>query len=276
MSSYFHSNVSGNYLSQVNHTFFDAVTTLDTILNGLYDENEKQNILRRVNMLSHIQNHLYHSDEYSNMSFIELDAAVNNLLTLEEKEKSIQLFGDTFGYHSTNVEEQEAFQKIILRICLYHKSWVDEVITTFRSDFTDDFYEWFIYTRKLDNASLEDRCVGMHDAWALALMYEVHVCEDGKYIFVPKRELGTKPDVPDESLPIINDYNIGQMYDFLSTYGNKEPLRIQFNDLFHCEVRTVRLESRRLNQLVDYSYLSREEKLKDLIPAMVFYYVNRV
>lgn len=276
MASFFNSNVNGNYLSNVNHLFFDAVYNIDQILNGHYDTNEKEVILKRIRMLSHIQDHLYHTDEYTEKSFLELDAVVNNLMSQEEKQQTIQLFS-SFGYESTMVEEEEAFQKIILRICIYHKSWVDDQEIVFRSDMTDDFYEWFIYTKRLENASLEDRCVGMHDAWALALMYGVHVCEDGKYIFTPKIELGSNPNVPDDSVPILNAYeNIDEIDNFLSSVGKKEAVRLQFNDLFYNEMRTLRLESRRLVQLVDYSNLSREEKIKDLIPAMVCHYVNRV
>lgn len=279
MASFVDSSLNGAYLSNINHTFFDAVVNLDQLLNYHYNDNDKnKDILARIHKLSYIQDHLYHSDEYSNMSFIELEAAVNQLMTPEEKVQTIQLFDNSFGYESTTVEEEEAFQKIILRLCIYSKSFANEPKPEirFRSDWTDDFYEWFIYN-KLANAPLEDRCVGMHDAWALALMYGVHVCEDGKYIFVPKRELGSNPDVPDESLPILNDYeNIDDINNFLSTVGKKEAVRLQFTDLFNGGVKTIRLESRRLSQLIDFADLSKEEKLKDLIPVLVCYYVSKV
>ena len=279
MTSFCDSSLSGYYLSKVNHTFFDAVTALNTLLNGF--NNEKEDTLRRVRMLSHIQDSLYHSDEYSEMGYNDLDEKVDTLMSLEEKKQVLDLFSTTFGYESATIDEEVAFQQIILRICIYHKTWTDEPTPLFRSDYTDDFYEWFIYTKKLENETLEDRCVGMHDAWALALMYGVHVCEDGTYIFTPKRELGTNPDVTDDLIPIVNSYEnidetIDEINNLLSTIGKKDAIRLQYDDLFNCEKRTLRLESRRLSQLVDYSNLSKEEKLKDLIPAMVCHYVNRV
>jgi hypothetical protein len=275
MTSFCDSILSGYYLSKVNHTFFDAVTELNTLLNGF--NNEKENILRRVRMLSHIQDHLYHTDEYSEMGYNDLDEKVDTLMSLEEKKQALDLFSSTFGYESATIDEEVAFQQIILKICIYHKTWTDEPTPIFRSDYTDDFYEWFIYTKKLDNSTLEDRCVGMHDAWALALMYGAQVCEDGTYIFTPKRELGTNPDVTDDLIPIVNSYEtIDEINHLLSTIGKKDAIRLEYDDLFNCEKRTLRLESRRLSQLVDYSNLSKEEKIKDLIPAMVCHYVNKI
>lgn len=270
-----------SYLSEINHTFFDAITSLNDLLNGLHwNESEKLCVLKRISFLAYIQDHLYHSDKYSEMSFIELNSAVDNEVGLELKNATIQVFDNTFGYDSTSIEEEEHFQKLILRVCLYHRQWVqssNEENIVFRSDFTDDYYEWFLYTNKLEDKPLEDRCVGMHDAWALALMYGVHCCEDGKYIFTPKKELGANPDVPDEQLLIVNDTNLEEEVEkMLPTILPKSAVRVQFNDLFHGEIRTMRLEKRRLSQLVDYADLTKEEKIKDLIPVIVCHYVNKV
>lgn len=281
MSSFTVANTINSYLSQINHTFFDAITSLNNLLNGLHcNESEKLCVLKRISLLSYIQDHLYHSDKYSDMSFLELNSEVDNELGVELKNATIQVFDNTFGYDSTSIEEEEHFQKLILRVCLYHHQYVqssNEENIVFRSDFTDDFYEWFLYTNKLKDKPLEDRCVGMHDAWALALMYGVHRCEDGQYTFIPKREWGSTLDVPDEQLLIVNGHDVEEeVENTLPTILPKSAVRVQFNDLFHGEIRTMRLEKRRLSQLVNYADLTKEEKIKDLIPVMVCHYVNKV
>jgi len=273
------------YLNKVNHTFFDAVVKLDHILNNDIEigiDDERNDVIFRLKLLAHIQDSLYNSDEYSQISLRDLGIAVDYKLALPgttldlisvECVKFIQSFNE-FGYTSSCKEEMVEYHKLILRIWLYHNSFVSTNDVIFRGDLTDDYFEWFIYN-KLKDESLETRCVGMHDAWALALLYGVqHTGE--KYVFNPKKEKGLYPDITDEiddAIPIINRVN--QEIDTTS-FGKKDLVKVEFDDLFNVEKRTLRLENRRLVQLVDYNHLTTEEKIKDLVPALVCFYVSNI
>ena len=271
------------YLNKVNHTFFDAVVKLDQILNSDIEKDDYRTALVfRLSLLAHIQDSLYNSDEYSQLSFRDLRIAVDTKLALPgitldlisvECVKFIKSF-DEFGYTSDRKEEIVEYHKLILRIWLYHNSYVPTDDIIFRGDLTDDYFEWFIY-HKLKDDSLETRCVGMHDAWALALLYGVqHTGE--KYVFNPKKEKGLYPHITDEidaAIPIINRVN--QEIDTTS-FGKKDLVKIEFDDLFNVEKRTLRVENRRLPQLVDYAHLTAEEKIKDLVPALVCFYVTNI
>ena len=254
-----------SYLNKVAFTFFDAIVALDHLVNDEFYP-DKDEILMKIALLAHIQDSCYHSDQYSKMTVDELKLVIETQFGDMNTSMIITQF-DKFEYVPSSPEEEQFFHSIILRIWIYRNTFVHNNEQPFQSSWTDDYYEWFVYN-KLKNASVEDRCIGMHDAWTLALLYGIQYNGE-KFIFSPKKENGLHSEVTEEidtKIPVINDPE--NMID-TSLLQKKDLIKIEFYDMFNVEHRTLRLENRRLTQLVDYAILSKEEQVKDLIPAMV-------
>ena len=162
---------------------------------------------------------------------------------------------------------------IVKLIMVFHCNW-DNYYPEFRSDFSDDYFEWAILW-DLYGTTVAKQCVGAHDAWTLALMYYAEKVDE-KWVLNPKKEKGCNSVLIEEDIPVANVANEKGQYPSIEHLGPKDLVKIEFVSAMDNTVKHIQLEKRRLTQLVDYSHLPEEEQIKDQVPVLVSHYIRKL
>jgi len=268
------------YLEKVNNTHSVAVEYLNHKINKYESKMEHYEFLRQCSLIAYLQDQIY----CSSLSEADIEhrfkMCFHEKLTPSEYRETVKYFIDLFPHFDvTNV----VVLRIIKLLCIYHAEYNGQYPRSFDTDKVDDCFEYYLLKR-IDDEEVEEKCVAAHDAWTLALMHNTvyRVPSYGQtnlYHFIPKKEGGVSySDRPEweASLPVVNVRLENGEFPNIDSLGPKDLVRIQFYSSINKKLDYIRLEKRRLAQLVDYSLLSTEEKTKDMVPVLVCYYVRMV
>jgi hypothetical protein len=127
----------------------------------------------------------------------------------------------------------------------------DQPVVADPTTFSDDLFEILLGLTATNVDDNKEMWVRMHDAWALAYMYQVLN--------------GNCPKQEGESEIMINESNFAQ---YCKT-ENKNYIKLSFNDV-NGIVRVMVVQARRLTQFIYFSTLIDDEKQKDMTPVEVF------
>jgi hypothetical protein len=257
------------YLNKVNVKYTHDIHSLNRILNRDSSKIEELNFNHWMSLFAHLQDSIYCSsfDEESINQKYE-----SCFRSQKGKEKFERLFGSFDGFEGFDLTNPKIYD-IVKLIMVFHCSW-DNYYPEFRPDFSDDYFEWSILWG-LNGNSLSKQCVGAHDAWTLALMYYAEKDED-KWSLNPKQEKGCRPDIDSDEIPVVNVANEKGEYPNIDHLGPKDVIKIEYGSVLDNTIKYIRLEKRRLSQLVDYSNLSEEEQIKDQVPVIVSHYIRKL
>jgi len=257
------------YLNKVNAKYTHDIHSLNRILNRDSSKIEELNFNHWISLFAHLQDSIYCSsfdEETINQKYESC------FRSQKGKEQFERLFGSFDGFEGFDLTNPKIYD-IIKLIMVFHCSW-DNYYPEFRPDFSDDYFEWSILW-DLNGTALSKQCVGAHDAWTLALMYYAEKGED-KWYLNPKQEKGCRPDIDSNEIPVVNVANKKGEYPNIDHLGPKDVIKIEYVSALDNTIKYIRLEKRRLPQLVDYSNLSEEEQIKDQVPVIVSHYIRKL
>jgi hypothetical protein len=257
------------YLNKVNNQYIQDIQSLDRILNMESSTIEEVNFNHWMSLFAHLQDSIYCSSLDEETINKKYDSCFRSQKGKEKFERLFESFDMFEGFDLTNPK----IYNIIKLIMIFHCSW-DNYYPEFRSDFSDDYFEWSILWN-LNGSPLTTQCIGAHDAWALALMYYAEKVDD-KWLLNPKKEKGCQQENFINDIPIVNVINKEGNYPNIDHLGPKDLVKIQFVSAMDNTIKHIQLEKRRLSQLVDYSILSEEEQVKDQVPVIVGHYIRKL
>jgi len=166
----------------------------------------------------------------------------------------------------SNTPSESEMKSIQLFANIQDSAYIHEHVIANKESLADDIFEILIGLDKPD-ATDEEFCVRMHDAWALSYMYRVYT--EG----VPAIDERKIDNVQDENVIKLDNDNFdnfinkeSKSYFSIDFYG----LEIDENGRSNIADKTMIVKWKRLKQFIDYSNLSSEEKLKDKVPMLVF------
>jgi hypothetical protein len=216
-----------------------------------------------MSLFAHLQDGIYCSSDDEETINQKYESCFRSQKGKEKFEKLFEPFDLT----------NPSIYKIVKLVMVFHCSW-DNYYPEFRSDFSDDYFEWAILWELYDT-TIAKQCVGAHDAWTLALMYYAEKVDE-KWVLNPKQEKGRTPENAFIDIPVVNVTNEKAQYPNIEHLGPKDVVKIEFVSAMDNTVKYIQLEKRRLSQLIDYSHLSEEEQIKDLVPVIVSHYVRKL
>jgi hypothetical protein len=269
------------YLEKVNNTHSAAVEYLNYKINKYESKMEHREFLRQCSFVANLQDQIY----CCSLSDADIDHRFKNCfhekLTPAEYREAVKKFLERFSHYFDVTNG--TILRIIKLMCIYHSEYDGNYTKSFDTDKVDDCFEYYLLKRICDD-EVEEKCVAAHDAWTLALMHNTvyKVPSYGQtdlYHFIPKKEGGVSyADLPEweASLPVVNVQLENGEFPNIDSLGPKDLVRIRFYSFINKKMDYIRLEKRRLAQLVDYSLLSTEEKTKDMVPVLVCYYARMV
>ena len=261
------------YLNKVNVKYIHDIHSFHRILNRETSKIEELNFNHWISLFSHLQDSIYCSSYDEETINEKYESCFRSKKGKETFEK---LFGSSYeGFDGFDLTNPKIYN-IVKLIMVFHCSW-DNYYPEFRSDFSDDYFEWSILW-DLNNSPLNKQCVGAHDAWTLALMYYAEKVED-KWVLKPKQEKGRHSVLTEEILndiPVVNVSDETSKYPNIDMLGPKDLVKIEFVSAIDNTIQYIQLEKRRLSQLVDYSNLSEEEQIKDQVPVIVSHYIKKL
>lgn len=257
------------YLNKVNAKYMQDIHSFHRILNRESSMIEEINFNHWMSLFAHLQDGIYccsYDEETINQKY---DSCFRSK---KGKEKFEKLFGSFDGMEQFDLTNPKIYN-IIKLVMVFHCSW-DNYYPEFRSDFSDDYFEWTILW-DLYGTKIAKQCVGAHDAWALALMYYAEKTDE-KWVLNPKQEKGGNPHIDLNDIPVVNVANEKGQYPNIDHLGPKDVVKIEFVSAMDNTVKYIQLEKRRLAQLVDYSHLPEEEQIKDQVPVIVSHYIRKL
>ena len=268
------------YLEKVNNTHSAAVEYLNYKINKYESKMEHHEFLRQCSFIAYLQDQIY----CSSLSDVDIEhrfkMCFHEKLTPSEYRETVKSYLELFPHFDVT---NGTVLRIIKLICIFHAEYNGQYPRSFDTDKVDDCFEYYLLKRFYDD-EIEEKCVAAHDAWTLALMYNTvykvpSYGQTNLYHFIPKKEGGVSySDLPEweASLPVVNELLENGEFPNIDSLGPKDLVRIRFYSFINKKMDYIRLEKRRLTQLVDYSLLSTEEKTKDMVPVLVCHYVRMV
>jgi len=257
------------YLNKVNAKYIQDIHSFHRILNRDSSKIEELNFNHWMSLFAHLQDGIYCSSFDEETINQKYESCFRSQKGKEKFEKLFERFDEMEPFDLTNPK----IYNIIKLIMIFHCSW-DNYYPEFRSDFSDDYFEWAILW-DLYGTSVSKQCVGAHDAWTLALMYYAEKVDD-KWGLNPKKEKGRNPEIDDSEIPVVNVANERGQYPNIDHLEPKDVVKIEFVSALDNTVKYIQLEKRRLTQLVDYAHLSEEEQVKDQVPVIVSHYIRKL
>lgn len=257
------------YLNKVNAKYIQDIHSFHRILNRDSSKIEELNFNHWMSLFAHLQDGIYCSSFDEETINQKYESCFNSQKAKEKFEKLFGQFDQIIPFDLTNPK----IYNIIKLIMIFHCSW-DNYYPEFRSDFSDDYFEWAILW-DLYGTSVSKQCVGAHDAWTLALMYYAEKVDD-KWVLNPKKEKGRNPEIDVSEIPVVNVANERGQYPNIDHLEPKDVVKIEFVSALDNTVKYIQLEKRRLTQLVDYAHLSEEEQVKDQVPVIVSHYIRKL
>lgn len=251
------------YLNKVNAKYMQDIHSFHRILNRDSSKIEEVNFNHWMALFAHLQDGIYCSSYDEETINQKYDSCFRSQ---KGKERFERLF-ETFDLTDPTI------YKIVKLVMVFHCSW-DNFYPEFRSDFSDDYFEWSILW-DLNGSTLSKQCVGAHDAWTLALMYYAEKVDD-KWELNPKQEKGRDPENSFIDIPVVNVVNEKSQYPNIDHLGPKDVVKIEFVSALDNTLKYIQLEKRRLAQLIDYSNLPEEEQIKDKVPVIVGHYIKKL
>ena len=263
MTSFENITLMNVYLNKVNAKYMQDIHSFHRILNRDSSKIEEINFNHWMSLFAQLQDGIYccsYDEETINQKY---DSCFRSQ---KGKEKFERLF-ESFDLTNSSI------YKIVKLIMVFHCSW-DNYYPEFRSDFSDDYFEWSILW-DLNGTTIAKQCVGAHDAWTLALMYYAEKVDE-KWVLNPKKEKGGNPEVDWNDIPVVNVANEKGQYPNIDHLGPKDLVKIEFVSAMDNTLKYIQLEKRRLTQMVDYSHLSEAEQIKDQVPVIVGHYIRKL
>ena len=251
------------YLNKVNSKYIQDIHSFHRILNRDSGLIEEINFNHWMALFAHLQDGIYCSSYDEETINQKYDSCFRSQ---KGKEKFERLFE---SFDLTNPKSYT----IVKLIMVFHCRW-DNYYPEFRSDFSDDYFEWAILW-DLYGTTVAKQCVGAHDAWTLALMYYAEKVDE-KWVLNPKKEKSGNPEVDLNDIPVANVANEKGQYPIIEHLGPKDLVKLEFVSAMDNTVKHIQLEKRRLSQLVDYSHLPEEEQIKDQVPVLVSHYIRKL